>query len=165
MCRISFAANAMFALCLSCPAIAQRAVEPLSFFAGRTESAGSVKIIMRDPYLSHSVGQGRIEPDGSLSLIQQVFEEGKAPATRRWSIRKAGAGHYTGTMSDASGPVAVDQVGRQFRFRFRLRNNLSVEQWVSPLADGITARNLMTVRKFGFVVATGDGIIRKRAGS
>jgi Protein of unknown function (DUF3833) len=162
--RTFFAANALLALCVSCPAPAQQAVEPLSFFAGRTESAGLVKIIMRDAYQSHSVGLGRIESDGSLSLVQQVFEQGKQPTTRRWLIRKTGLGHYSGTMSDASGPVAIDQVGRQFRFRFRLKNNLSVEQWVSPSSDGVTARNLMTVRKFGFVVATGDGTIRRLAG-
>jgi hypothetical protein len=119
---------------------------------------------MQAPYLTHSTGRGRIESDGSLSLIQQVYEQGKAPSVRRWLIRKTSAGHYTGTMSDASGPVAIDEVGERFRFRFKLKNNLSVEQWVAPLAGGGSARNLMTVRKFGFVVARGDGMIRRLAG-
>jgi hypothetical protein len=151
------------ALLISWPATAQPFVQPLSFFEGLTESSGTVKILMQAPYLTHSVGHGRIESDGSLSLIQQVFEQGKPPKIRRWLIRKAGAGHYTGTMSDASGPVAIDQVGERFRFRFKLKNDLSVEQWVAPLAGGTSARNLMTVRKFGFTVATGDGMIRKLA--
>lgn len=145
-------------------ATAQQPLQPLSFFEGRTESSGTVKVLMQNPYLSHSVGRGRIEPDGSLTLVQQVFDQKKPPTVRRWSIRRAGVGHYIGTMSDASGPVAIDQIGGQFRFRFRLKNSLAVEQWVTPLADGTSARNLMTVRKFGITVATGDGMIRKLAG-
>ena len=152
------------ALVLSVPAAAKPLVDPLSFFEGRTESSGSIKVLLQNPYLSHSVGQGHIAADGSLSLVQQVFEQGKPPAVRRWQIRKTASGHYAGTMSDANGPVAIDQIGDRFRFRFKLKNNLSVEQWVGPLSGGALARNLMTVRKFGFTVATGDGIIRKIAG-
>ncbi|MEG3153499.1 DUF3833 family protein [Sphingomonas sp. RB1R13] len=151
------------ALVLSSPAGAKPLVDPLSFFEGRTESSGSIKVLLQDPYRSHSVGQGRIGADGSLSLVQQVYEQGKPPAVRKWQIRKTANGHYVGTMSDASGPVVIDQIGDRFRFRFKLKNNLSVEQWVGPLSDDAIARNLMTVRKFGFTVATGDGIIRKIA--
>ena len=146
------------------PAAAKPLADPLSFFEGRTESSGSIKVLLQNPYLSHSVGQGHLAADGSLSLIQQVFEQGKPPAIRKWQIRKTAEGHYVGTMSDASGPVAIDQIGDRFRFRFRLKNNLSVEQWVGPLSGRSVARNLMTVRKFGFTVATCDGIIRKIAG-
>ena len=152
------------ALVSPAPAATKPLVDPLSFFEGRTESSGSIKVLMQTPYLSHSVGQGRIATDGSLSLVQQVYEQGKPPAVRKWQIRKTAEGHYVGTMSDANGPVAIDQIGDRFRFRFKLKSNLSVEQWVGPLSGRSIARNLMTVRKFGFTVATGDGIIRKIAG-
>lgn len=138
--------------------------DALHFFEGRTETAGTVKAIMRKPYRTRSSGRGRMEPDGTLILIQRVEDEGKPPRERRWRIRQTAAGHYRGTMSEASGPVAIDEVGGRYRFRFKMKGNLSVEQWVAPLPDGVSARNLMTVRKFGMVVATGNGTIRKLGG-
>lgn len=137
---------------------------PMRFFEGRTESVGTVKAFMRKPFRSRSIGRGRIEPDGSLSLVQRVDDEGKPPRERRWRIREVGSGRYSGTMSEATGPVTIDEVGGRYRFRFKMKGNLSVEQWLAPLAGGMSARNFMTVRKFGMVVATGDGMIRKFAG-
>lgn len=143
------------------PALAVQPIHPLEFFEGRTESAGTVKTLMKTPYRTRSMGRGQIEPDGSLSLFQRVEDEGKPPRERRWRIRQIGAGHFAGTMSEASGPVSIDEVGGRYRFRFKIKGNLSVEQWVVPLAGGLAARNLMTVRKFGMVVGTGEGVIRK----
>lgn len=150
---------------LPAPAAAAPSIHPLQFFEGRTESSGTVKTFMKKPYWIRSVGRGRIEPDGSLSLVQRVNEDGKPPRERRWRIRQVASGRYTGTMSDASGPVTIEEVGGRYRFRFKMKGNLAVEQWLAPLAGGMTARNLMTVRKFGMVVGTGDGMIRKLAGS
>ena len=143
------------------PAVAARPVHPLEFFEGRTESSGTVKTFMKKPYRTRSLGRGRIEPDGSLSLFQRVEDEGKPPRERRWRIREIVAGHFAGTMSEASGPVTIDEVGGRYRFRFKMKGSLAVEQWVVPLAGGLSARNLMTVRKFGMVVGTGEGVIRK----
>ena len=92
------------ALASSVAAVAKPLTDPLIFFEGRTESSGSIKVLFQNPYLSHSVGQDRIATDGSLSLVQQVYEQGKPPAIRKWQIRKTAEGHYVGTMSDASGP-------------------------------------------------------------
>jgi hypothetical protein len=150
------------------PASPNRAQSPkadaLHFFEGRTETAGTVKAIMRKPYRTRSLGRGRMDPDGTLILIQRVEDEGKPPRERRWRIRQTAAGHYSGTMSEASGPIAIDEVGGRYRFRFKMKGNLSVEQWIAPLPGGVSARNLMTVRKFGMVVATGDGTIRRLGG-
>ena len=146
-------------------AAAAPSIHPLKFFEGRTESLGTVKTFMKKAYRIRSIGRGRIEPDGSLSLVQRVDEDGKPPRERRWRIRQVSSGRFTGTMSDASGPVTIEEVGGRFRFRFKMKGDLAVEQWVAPLADGKAARNRMTVRKFGMVVGTGDGMIRKLAGS
>ena len=152
------------AFVLGAPTTAGPVVHPLNFFEGRTEGSGTVKIFMKDAYRTRSFGRGRIEPDGSLSLVQQVVDEGKPPRERRWRIRQVGAGHFAGTMSEATGPVTIDAVGDRYRFRFKMKGHLSVEQWLAPLAGGMAARNSMTVRKFGMTVGTGDGIIRKFAG-
>jgi hypothetical protein len=137
--------------------------DPLRFFEGRTESAGMIKVLFKNPSRTHSVGHGRIEPDGSLLLVQQVDDEGKAPFQRRWRIRQVDPGRYSSTMSQASGPVDIKEVGGRYRFRFKMKGNLSVEEWITPLPNGMSARNNTTVRKFGMKVAAGQGVIRKSA--
>ena len=136
-------------------------VDPLRFFEGRTESQGTIKIMMKKPYRSRSVGTGTIGPDGSLTLVQQVHDEGKPVQQRRWKVRRAGPGKFVATMSEASGPVVIDKVGGQYRFRFKLKGNLAAEQMMIPHPNGRSARNSMKVRRLGIVVATTEGTIRK----
>ena len=136
-------------------------IKPMQFFEGRTEGSGVVRVMLKKSYRTRSVGTGRILPDGSLLLVQRVHDEGKPPHERRWKVRQTGARSYAGTMSEAIGPVAVDQVGTRFRFRFRMKGNLSVEQWLAPMPGGKVAKNSMTVRKFGVRVGEGEGTIRK----
>jgi Protein of unknown function (DUF3833) len=133
---------------------------PLRFFAGRTDGTSTVRVIMRKPFRSRSIGHGTIKSDGSLLLVQRVEDEGKPASERRWSIREVGPGRYSGTMSEAKGGVSIDQVGNRFRFRFRMKNNIAVEEWLIPLADD-SVRSIMTARKFGMTVARSEGSIRK----
>lgn len=141
-------------------ASAQTDGTPLRFFEGRTESESMVKVIMKRPYRSTALGRGSIRNDGSLQLEQQVEEQGKAHK-RRWSIRQVSPGRFTGTMSEATGPVTVEEVRGRYRFRFKVKGNLSVEQWLTPMAGGKWARSKVTIRKMGIVVARSEGTIRK----
>jgi hypothetical protein len=136
-------------------------IDPLRFFVGRTEGVSRVKVMFHKDYGTHSTGQGRIEPDGSLLLVQQVSDDGKPPHERRWRVRQVAPGRYAGTMTEADGPVAIDKVGDQYRFRFRMDGRLSVEQLLTPLPGGLAATNDAKVRRFGLVVATSQGIVRK----
>ena len=43
--------------------------EPLRFFEGGTEMVSVVKVIMKKPYRSRTMGRGKILPDGTLSLV------------------------------------------------------------------------------------------------
>ena len=140
---------------------AQRPKSPLKFWEGRTESTGTVKLLMKKPFKSHAVGIGTIRSDGSLHLVQHVTEPDKAPFDRVWHIREVAPGRYSGTMSQASGAVTIDEVDGKFRFRFRMKGNLSVEQWLYPSKDWNSARNEVTIRKFGVVVGRSEGIVRK----
>jgi hypothetical protein len=135
--------------------------DPLGFFEGRTESVSTIKVMMKKPYESRSVGHGEIAPDGSLILMQHVEEDGRPPHDRRWHMRKTGPGHFKGTMSDAKGPVTVDQIGGRYRFRFKMKDGVSIEQWVTPIASGKAARNTLTIKKFGIKVGSSEGTIRK----
>ncbi len=135
----------------------------MSFFEGRTVSEGTTKIALKKTYKTRSQGVGRIEPDGTLLLVQQVDDEGEPRKERRWRIKQVAPDRFIGTMSEAAGPVSVEKVGDRFRFRFKIKGGLAVEQWLTPLADGLTARSTLTVRKFGLAVAHGQAIIRKVA--
>ena len=121
----------------------------------------TVKVVMSKPYRSRTLGNGQLLPDGSLSLVQQVQDEGKPAASRRWKIRKIDEDSFSGTMSDAIGPVNVEEIDGRYRFKFKMKGNLAVEQWVTPLADGRTAKSSASVRKFGMRVATSEGFIRR----
>jgi uncharacterized protein DUF3833 len=143
------------------PAATPQVADPLRFFAGRTETKGMVKVLFKKPYQSRSLGQGKIEADGSLTLVQRVEDDGKPPHERRWRVRRVGPGRYVGTMSEASGPVDIEQVGDGYRFRFSMKGHLNVEQWLTPLAGATAAHTSTKVRKFGMTVATTEGTVRK----
>ncbi|MBA3510512.1 hypothetical protein [Sphingomonas sp.] len=136
----------------------------MQFFEGRTVGSGTVRILLGKPFRTRSVGQGRFQPDGSMLFVQQVEEQGKPPRERRWSVRKIGPRRYSGAMSEALGPVAIDEIRGRFRFRFRMKGKLSAEQWLIPLPGGTTARNTLTIRKLGVKVGSGEGMLRKIAG-
>ena len=112
-------------------------------------------------YWTRSVGAGRIEQDGSLTLVQHVEDEGKPAHDRRWHVRRTAPGEFVASMTEAVGPVAIDRVGDRYRFRFRLKGNLRAEQILTPLPDGRSARNSMKVKRMGITVATTEGTIRK----
>lgn len=142
-------------------AYADQVRSPLTFFQGVTEGIGTLKVVMHSPAATRSVGRGEIESDGSLSLVQRVDGGGRSPHLRHWRIRQIAPGHFSGSMSEASGPVTIDQVDSRYRFRFRMSGRMWVEEWLTPLADGRSATTDMTVRKFGITVASAHGVVRK----
>lgn len=146
---------------LAAPANAARLTDPLRFWEGRTETVSTIKVLMKKAFRSRSIGRGEIKSDGSLELVQRVEDEGKPPRERRWLIRKAGPSRYVGTMNEATGPVVIEEVGDRFRFRFKMKGNLSVEQWITPNPGGKTGRNKLTIKKMGVTVAHSEGTIRK----
>lgn len=146
---------------LPASAVADNSRAPLQFFSGKTEMVSTVKVIMQKPFRSRTVGTGKILGDGTLALAQQVIDEGKSARPRHWKIRQVRPGHYLGSMSEAVGPVVVDEVGSRYRFKFKMKGNLAVEQWMEPLPGGESARSNVTVRKLGMKVASSTGIIRK----
>lgn len=140
---------------------AEQKSDAMRFFEGRTEGLSTIKLVMKRPYKSRSIGRGEIKADGSLHLVQRVEDEGKPPHERRWHIREVEPGRFTGTMSEAKGPVTIDEVGGRYRFRFKMKGNVSVEQWVTPMPGGKTASSKVTIRKMGITVGHSEGIIRK----
>lgn len=158
--RLALAAPILF---VAAPvASAEQPVDPLRFFEGRTEVEGTVKVMFHKAYKTHSVGNGVIGSDGVLTLVQLVRDEGKPAHERRWRVRPAGSGNFSAMMSEAIGPVTIQRVGADsYRFRYKMKGKLNVEQVLTPINGGRAATNVGKVRRMGVVVATTDGIIRK----
>ena len=161
--RMTIAVACASVLSTSTAASAVAMPHPLRFFEGVTESIGVMKRTMHKPYRVHSIGRGTIEPDGSLTLVQDVRDDGQPPHRRTWRVRQVGAGKYSGSMTDASGPVTIEEIGGAYRFSFKMNGNLAVEQWLTPSHDGQSGASKLTVRMFGMKVASCDGDIRKLA--
>lgn len=161
--RLLFAALPLALLGASASAVSSspdRQTDPMRFFEGKTESTSTIKLIMRKTYRSRTIGSGEID-DGILKLVQRVHEEGKAPYDRRWRMRQVAPGRFAGSMSEAAGPVTVEQVGERYRFRFKMKGNVSIEQWLTPLPGGTSARTRLSIRKLGLTVGRSEGVIRK----
>lgn len=139
-------------------------MSPLAFFAGRTEGTGVMKVLLSKSRVVHVHGTGHALPDGSLTLDQTVEEDGRPTTTRRWHVEAVGADHYSGTLTDAIGPVTGETAGNQLHLRFKTKGGMVADQWLSLRPGGTTADNVMVVRKFGVAVATLRETIR-RAGA
>ncbi len=150
-----------FALAVPGTAMAAPIAEPLKFFEGVTESVGTMKAFMRHTQHVKSIGRGTISPDGVLTLVQRVEDEGEKPHQRVWHIHRAGPTKFVGTMSDAVGPVVIEQVDSGYRFHFKMPGGLSVEQWLFPVDGGKSGIGKLVVRKFGMIVARSETTIRR----
>ena len=131
------------------------------FFAGRTEGSGSVRIMLSGTSAVRTQGRGRILADGSLHLDHVVHQEGEPERRRTWHMRRSGPGRYTGTISDARGPVSAELHGNRVHVTYRTREGYAVDQWITFNGDGRTASNQMTFRRMGVRVATLQETIRR----
>lgn len=134
--------------------------DPIRFFEGRTQGRGALKIIMRAAQPVAVEGLGRVEPDGTLVLSQQVTQGLTAPRTREWRIRQVAPGRYVGSLSDAVGPVTGEAEGRTLTLRFPGKG-AAIEQVLTLADDGRSARNVLTARKMGVRIAVLDETITR----
>lgn len=133
---------------------------PVEFFSGRTHGEGTLKIIFQPPKRLSDDSEGRTESDGSLLLRQVIHEPGKPPRTRYWKLRQTGPNRFAGTLTDAASPVRVDVAGNGIRIRYKGKDHLDFDQWLTP-AGPKEVKNSMRVRRFGFTVARFEEVIRK----
>ena len=137
-----------------------RSFDPAAFFLGRTVSSGRLKKIMSRAQATRAVGQGRIEGD-TLVLDQTVTIEREPVRTRQWRLRPAGPGRWSGTISDARGPVSARAAGPVLTVVYTSLDGIGVVQTVTLAPDGRSARNRMKFRKFGLTVATVEETVVK----
>lgn len=151
------------ALASSAPVFAAPAsasFNPVEFFRGVSQSTGTLKVIFQSPETIHVDSEGSSERDGSLLLKQVIHEPGKPARTRYWRMRQVGPRAFTGTLTDAAGPVRVDVANDQVRIRYTGQNHLDFDEVLTP-AGPREVRNAMRVKRFGIVVAHYNEVIRK----
>ena len=127
---------------------------PAEFFAGETVGEGTLKIVFKGARHTHVVGHGHVEAGGVVVLTQDVKEGDKPVRTRTWRIRPAGTNRFTGTLSDAKGPIAASVSGNRLNIVYKMKGGLDVEQWLYLQTGKTTALNRMVVKKFGIPVAS-----------
>ncbi len=147
-------------LALLLPAPARAAFNPVDFFRGRTHGEGTLKVMFQPSKRITVDSVGSSEKDGSLVLRQTINEPGKPPRTRYWRLRETAPNRFEGTLTDAASPVRVDVEGDRVRIRYKAKNNLDFDQWLTP-AGPKTVSNKMRVKRFGITVATFNELIRK----
>jgi len=115
--------------------------DPIAFFTGSTQGAGTLQKIMSGSGPLRVQGEGRAAADGVLVLDQLVEEAGSPPRRRTWRMWPTAPGRYSGSLTDAVGPVLGELRGNRLRLRFRMKGGLDVEQWLTLRPDGRTVAN------------------------
>lgn len=134
---------------------------PEYFFVGRTESTGSVAVVMSGRHAVRDHSRGRIERGNILVVDQNVEEQGKPARNRIWRLMRTADNRITGTISDARGPVTGDVSGNVIHLRYQSAEGPNVEQWIALAPGGRTAQNRMVFRRFGVTLATVESVIRR----
>ncbi|MEG3176556.1 DUF3833 family protein [Sphingomonas sp. RB3P16] len=130
--------------------------DPVRFFAGHSEGRGSLKVALRAHTPTLVDGNGIATPDGGIDLVQSVRLGDGKPTRRTWHLRRVATGRYTGTLSDARGPVTGEVHGNCLHLRFAMKGGLRAQQWLYLEPGGQAAVNRMVVTKFGLPVASLD---------
>ena len=149
------------AVALAAAAAAPASLDMTAFFTGRTHAENVMKIVFKRSSRLVVDSVGRKGEHGEFILLDTVHENGKPVRQRKWVMRPAGPNRYTGTLSDAVGPVEVAVDGRGATIRYTMNGGLKVVQQLELAGDGRTLANRVAVRKFGLRFASIEGKIRK----
>lgn len=158
----ALAVIATLALAAASPAAASDAgkLDLIGFFTGRTHAESEIKVAFRKPVRHVTDTVGKKGANGDLVLVDTIREEGKPMKTRRWTMRPAGPDRFTGSMSEATGPVQVSVEGDKAVIRYKMKGGISVEQHLE-LKDGKTLSNYVSAKKLGVRLGRLEGTIRK----
>lgn len=136
-------------------------LDPIAFFAGETHGTATL-----DPIVGKSTPV-RVDSRGSrtdangLSLIQRISEGTKPPRIRTWVMQPAGPGRFTGSLTDAKGPVDITIAGPRATIHYVTPAGMKIRQQLALQPDGRTILNRLEAFKYGIRLATLHETIRK----
>ena len=145
------------------PQATEPKLDPIAFFTGPTEGHGTLSTITGLKQSLHVVGIGRPLAGGGLVLDQRIALSGEPVRNRRWTIRPAGPGRYTGTLTEAIGAVDARVSGNRMTVRYETED-YAVRQELALGSDG-AVRNRFDAIKWGLNVARLDERISRKAPS
>ena len=160
--RRASAATIVVALATAAPAQSPKPFDPVAFFTGPTRGEGVLNELLGREKRTQTVSVGHVDKDGWLVLDQKVAVTGDPVRQRRWRLKQTGNGKYSGTLSDAKGPVEVEITGQSVQIHYVMKGGISVEQTLTPMPGGRALDNRATFRKFGMKVAALTERIEKR---
>jgi hypothetical protein len=148
------------ALSAAAVAAAPPKLDMIAFFTGRTHGENVMRAALQGatPLIVDSVGR----MEGQEFVLIDTVHEGKKPVrTRKWVMKPNGPNRYTGTLTDASGPVDITVNGNGAVIRYTMKGGLKIEQLLELQPGGRTLKSSVVARKFGMRFATANGTIRK----
>jgi len=141
---------------------APQTFDMVAFFTGRTHADNTIKVGLGRSHKLIVDSLGGHNKEGEFILIDQVHEEGKPDRKRTWAMKQVGPNHFSGSLSDAVGPVDVVVNGTRATIRYTMRDGgVKIAQQLQLQPDGRTLTNHVDARKFGLKFGNVDGIVRK----
>ena len=150
----------MIGAALALAAAAPTQLDVVGFFTGRTHADNDMKIVFHSAHKLVVDTVGRRQGNEFLE-VDTVHEEGKPVRTRTWRMREVGPNHFTGSLSDATGPVDMTVNGTTATVRYVMNGGLNIFETMQLQRDGRTLSILVEARKLGLKFARVDGTIRK----
>lgn len=137
-----------------------RALDLPGFFNGRTHADNDLKIVFHRPtkLIVDSIGKRQ----GSEFIQTDTVHEGDKPVrTRIWRTHEISPGHFTGTLTDATGPVDIAVHGNGVIIRYTMKGGLDILETMELQGDGKTLSNHVIAKKLGLTFARVEGSVRK----
>ena len=158
---MKLAAAALILLAAGAAAEPDPKLDMTGFFTGRTHADNVIRIALHSPHKLIVDSVGGKNREGEFTLIDTFQEDGKPVRKRTWAMHPMGSDHFTGSLSDAIGPVDVTVSGSSATIRYTMKEGgLKIVQQLQLQPNG-TLSNHVIAKKFGIKFAQVDGTVRK----
>ena len=133
-----------------------------AFFTGKSHADNVISIVFHSSHKLIVDSVGGHNKEGEFVLVDTVREEGKPVRTRTWVMHPVGPDHFSGVLSDATGPVEVVVHANSAMISYVMKDgHLKILQHLQLGSDGKSLSNRVIAKKFGLTFAHVEGTIHK----